>query len=247
MKRFSSKALLVLASFASLVVLAAAPVAAEHGNGSGGTDDSISSGVTTGDNTGTHDTSGGSNTETDNDNSATQATDNETENETHHEKMEGLLGTLRSEAHSNLAQRREGKKLLSETGRQQACEEHQASIDRKVTRFGTQAQQHLDVFSNIFGKVQSFQTNEKLDAPDYANLVATANAKKDTAATAVAALQSLSVNIDCSASDPAATLETLQASVKDTRQTLQDYRQAIVDVINSLRAAKDTTTNQEAN
>ena len=239
MKQLKSKALLLLATLASVIFLAAAPVAAHDGNSGSGSSDGADSA-----------SSSSSSDQSDNENESEteDSTQAETETEMHHQAVQHMLSKFHTEAHNDLAKLREGKHQLSVKGRQKACEVRQAAINRKVTRFGTRAQRHLDVFSSIFTKVQNFQTNKKLDAPNYDSLVAAANAKKDAASSAVAALKSLSINIDCSASDPAATLETLKTSVKSTREALQAYRKAIIDVISALSVAKDdSSTSAETN
>lgn len=224
MQRIRSLAL-ILATLAGTVVLVAAPVAADNGSGSDGSDDTSSSQTSGSTATDTNSTDqSGTETET----TDTQSTSDELSQL--RQDAKDALKNLRAERHSDLTER----------GRQLACEKRQSSVNGRIGNYADAAQRHLTVFTSIFTKVQDFYTTKKLSVSNYDTLVAAVNTKQTDAQTAVEALKSLDVNIDCSQPDPAQTLETVKTAVSNARSALQAYRASIKDLIVAIGKALDS-------
>ncbi|MFA5003866.1 MAG: hypothetical protein WC498_01145 [Candidatus Saccharimonadales bacterium] len=218
---------IVLASCLSVLVLAVAPVWAEHGQAET---------TTTTTNTGSTTTNTGSTTSTDTSKKDSTSKDNETAVE-----VENHVKDLREQGASLLTKEREAKHTEhTHAEREKACEDRQGAIDTRTGNFGVAAQRHLDVFNGIFTKVQSFATTNKLTAPNYDSLVATAQAKQTAAQQAVDALKALNVKIDCTAPDPASAVATVKTAVANARTALHDYRVAIKNIIVALQSANST-------
>jgi len=233
MQRLRSLALL-LATLGGIMVLAVAPVAADSGSDSGSGGDSGS-----GDSSSSQTSSDSSSTDGSND---TQSSDtNQTESTSGDSNAHDLLDQLHGDAKSELAKlRHDEHKDSSETERQHACKNLQSNIDNHITDFSDSAQRHLNVFTDIFTKVQAFYTSKGLSVSNYDALVAAATAKQTAAQAAVDALKSLAVSIDCSQPDPAQSLQTVKDAVKTARTALQDYRSSIKDLIVAISNALDT-------
>lgn len=264
MNRVSRLRLLVGATLA-LICLAAAPlVSAEGSSGSGGTssgdshtgtpkpgsgDSSTSGGSTTGGSTGsktpeTHtgsDTGGGDVPLSSDPKTGTGAGDDQSG-----DSKQGSGESLQNRAELLLSEKRQNGKEHSTTQRQQACEQHQAAIDKLLGNLGQKAQAHLDTFNTLFQKVQAYQTKNQLNVSNYDALVADATAKQAAAATAVNALKALSPSIDCTASDPASSLAIDKTAADDARIALQNYRSSLKALIDALLAAQKATDTQDS-
>jgi hypothetical protein len=155
---------------------------------------------------------------------------------------------LRNQAQQDLKALREGKQEHTAAQRQQSCTEHQADINNRITKLGKNAQKHLDDFSSVLTKVEAFQTKQQLAVANYDSLVATAVSDQVAATSAVSTLSSLTVTLDCTSTDPAASLATVKDAANSAKTALQAFRAAIKAIITALQAAKpDTTSTTGAN
>lgn len=225
LKQFS----LFLGAFSGVLVLAVAPVGAEHGN------DSTTATTTTATTTNTNETQT-SDSSTSGKNKVEIAS-NETETET-----ETTPDSVKTEAEHLLSAKRQSGKQHSVEDRQKACTERQKSLDTRQANFATAAQRHLDVFNSIFMKVKAFHDSKQLNVTTYDQLVATATAKQTAAQAAVDTLKATSATIDCTQPDPATSVAKLKAAVADARTALQAYRSAIKDVVVALQGASTSTS-----
>jgi hypothetical protein len=183
------------------------------------------------------------------------STSSQTENETETEhavsdsEVSGKVSDLQQKAKQLLETKREDGKTKSIADRQKACTARQSELTKKTENYSTNAQKHLAVFNSIYSKVLAFQAAKQLNPTNFDSLKATADAKQAAAQTAVAALGVSDITIDCTSQDPASGVATLKTAVGSARTALQEYRQAIKDVIVALEAAKttDTTSSTEAN
>lgn len=153
---------------------------------------------------------------------------------------------LREKAQKLLETERQNKKLKSLEARQKACEARKASIMTRAENYERNADKHLGVFDKIYDKVLEFKETKNLDAENFTELKATVDAKKAAAETAIKALGDSSVEIDCTADDPATTVATLKTAVKTARAALHEYRVAIKDMVVALQSASDSEDASES-
>lgn len=149
---------------------------------------------------------------------------------------------LQARANLLLSDKRQGGHEHSAADRQKSCQELQTQINNKVSRLSTKAQQYLTNFNTIFTQVQAYQTSHQLAVSNYDTLVAETTAKQAAATAAVTSLKNVSVNIDCSATDPAGSVATVETAASDARTALQAYRSSLKALIQALLAAKNTTS-----
>lgn len=226
---------LMLATFASLFVLVAAPVAADSGSDSSGSSGSGSSSTDT--------TTSGSTGSGDSTTTGTTTDQTETSDSSTNQSVSDEVSQLRQDAKDALKTMREQEHNNSTTkGRELACQNRQSAINNRISDFATAAQRHLNVFTDIFTKVQTFYTTKGLNVSNYSTLVATVTAKQTAAQTAVDTLKSLDVKIDCTQPDPAQSLQTVKTAVANARTALQAYRQSIKDLIVAISNSIDTQT-----
>jgi hypothetical protein len=223
--KIKQKVSMMTALTLSISVLTVMPVAA-RGINSGHSDSSTTQDVSMNDDT---DQSSGSGSSSDDVNPNENIPVNE---------HPGDVKNLQNRGADDLAKLRKAKPVHTVAERKKSCQALQAEIDKRIAKFTSNAQKHLDNFNGIFDKVQAFQASKNLSVSNYDALVATATDKQDTAASAVAALKVVAVNVDCASPDPAKSVATIKAAVASTHDSLQAYRQAIKDIVVALQGAK---------
>jgi len=216
------KIALALAGFVSVSVLAIAPVYAQHGAG-----DTIVSSNSTIRLIGPPETEHVVTTTT--------------------VKTPDSASTLRQKAQDLLQTKRVNHPEKTLAQRQKVCEDRATGINKRFNTFDTMAAQHLEKINAAYTKLQAFQTKNKLTVSNYDALVATADAQKANAVAAVATLKSVSGVVDCTSTDPAASVATVKTAVRNAHDTLQAYRQSVRAILTALMSAKTTSTNSTEN
>lgn len=170
-------------------------------------------------------------------------TETETETETHVDqtKVEDRIAENRGKAKQELAQLRANKPQKTTEQRQKACEQRKGSIDNRLSAYNKAANTKLTQFNTIFERVKKFKTDKALQVSNYDELVATATAKQTAATEAVAALKDLSGTVDCTTTDPAATVATIKTTTAAARTALKDYRTAIKNIVVALAQVNKTS------
>jgi hypothetical protein len=246
MKQIIKQSALMLAAIAMVLGFAVGPVSAEHGSDDSGASTSSTSGSGS---------SGSGSVSTPSDDSTESVTPTSTDDETENHTIAAAdsshqSGKLREKSSQLLTDLRHKGKEHSEDARQKACVQRQNSINHRATAYANAAQKHLAAFNQILTKVQAFHDKKQLNVTNYDALVAAATAKQVAAQSAADALKALDVQVDCTQSDPAATVATMKAAVKDARTALKEYRTAIKNLVVALKgastgqnkAADDTST-----
>ncbi len=232
MSDYKRKFGLILAALASISLLAATPVYARNGTDntttiakpiSTGETDPVDPPITSGQRVVPEETH-------------STTTDDKTETTT------GDVNSLRQKSKDMLATERKSKPEHSADIRLKACQAREVNLDTKITNYSTQAKKHLDAYNATLTKLQAYQTDKKLTVPSYAALITEANAQKTSAKVAVDALAAVSVKIDCSSADPAASVATVKTAVKNARIALQSYRTSVKNVLVALMTAKENSS-----
>lgn len=150
------------------------------------------------------------------------------------------LEQIRSHAKSELVEKRTGKVEKTLEKRQKLCENREKAVNNKVRAFGNAASKHLERLDGVFVKLQAYQTEKNLKVDNYQALVDAATAKQTAATSAVAALKSVAVNIDCTSTDPASSLSVVKTAAKEARTALKDYRKALKEIVVAFAQANKT-------
>jgi hypothetical protein len=228
---------LIVAVAALLVVCGASlsgSALAEHGSGSG-SHDSTESGTEVK----TVSTSGSGEVETE--------TEPATEQEVH--KSETLREQFKQTAKAQVQTKAEDKsKTHTAEQRQKACTARKANLTNRMNNAVAAAQRHKDNFDKIYAKVKTFHDSKNLNTPNYDALVAAADAAGSDSVSKIAALKALDITVDCTQTDSLATnISAFQTAVKSTRDSLKDYRKAIVSLITALHDGNKTTDDSSTN
>jgi hypothetical protein len=142
----------------------------------------------------------------------------------------------RTEAKSHME---DGNNEKSTEKRHKSCEARKTALTKRMNRMVTQAQKHKVVFDGIYAKVKAFHDNKKLTTANYDSLVAAVDTAEADAAAKIAALKGLDVTVDCSQTNIADSVSSFRAAVKATRDSLKDYRMAIVNLIIAVHGSAD--------
>jgi chromosome segregation ATPase len=144
--------------------------------------------------------------------------------------------------------RQEHKSKMSATARQKVCENRLKAVSNKLTAFNNAADKHLNRLDDVFTKLQDYQSTNNITADNYDALVTAATEKQAAATQAVAVLKDVGTTLDCTADDPAASLQATKTAAADTRDALKDYRKSLKGIVVALMQAKgDDAANTDDN
>ncbi|HEX8182400.1 MAG TPA: hypothetical protein VF575_02245 [Candidatus Saccharimonadales bacterium] len=164
-----------------------------------------------------------------------------TETEADKQNTTGKVEDLRQRAQKKVqADRQEKKSEKTLAVRQKACQAREANLNKKIVNYSRNAKNHLAKYDTTLTKLQDYQTEKQLTVPSYDSLAAAAVTEKSQATAAVEALSAVSVDIDCTVSDPAASVAVVKEAVKNARTALQSYRTSVKAVLVALMTAKQT-------
>jgi hypothetical protein len=136
---------------------------------------------------------------------------------------------------SEVKQRVQGR--LDEA-KKKTCNARVTAITKIMANAAAAGKRHEEVFGKILARVEEFYTNKKLTVANYDALVAAANAKKEAATAAVAAVAN-NVAFDCNSDNPVSVADAFSGKVKAMRQALKDYRTAIGALLKAVKQAAE--------
>ena len=189
---------------------------------------------------------------------AEQETETETESETESESaedterseaVESRVNKVRENAKKDLEDRLEGREEMKAEKRQLVCENRQKAIQNKLAAFNDAADKHLSKFNSVYDKIQAYQKAENIQPAGYDALVTAADAKKQAATDAVAALKEVAADVDCANPESVVKLSAVRDAAKETRTALHEYRMALKDLVVAIAQSRgdqdgaDDTTN----
>ena len=189
---------------------------------------------------------------------AEQETETETESESpedteRSETVESRVNEARENAKKDLEDRLEGREEMQAEKRQLVCENRQKAIQNKLAAFNDAADKHLSKFNSVYDKIQAYQKAENIQPAGYDALVTAANAKKQSATDAFAALKEVAAGVDCASPETVVKLSAVRDAAKETRTALHEYRMALKDLVVAIAqsrgdqdGADDTTNTAEA-
>ena len=145
----------------------------------------------------------------------------------------------RKAAQELLAGLRKEHKEHTTAQRQKYCQAAKHGLETKLTKLGKNAVAFQARIDKIFAKAQTYQSKNNIQVTNWDVLLATAQAAQTKAASSVATLQALNVNLDCTSSTVADNVATFKAAAKQARTDLHAYKSAVKDILKALEAAKD--------
>ncbi len=123
--------------------------------------------------------------------------------------------------------------------KQKACENHQTTINRLMSVMDTRRQKTFDRITQVTTAVEAFYTKNKLSVSNYTDLVATVDAAKAVAQTAMASQKAIP-ELDCSGDHPRADVTDFKQKRADSIDAMKAYRDAVKALVQAVKTAADT-------
>lgn len=176
------------------------------------------------------------------DEQAEPTTSDGTEHSTARERLRQEVEKFRAEA-KDAKQRVKTVKDRLAGHRLKACENHQATIRRILTRAEQRGANHVKLFATITTRVEDFYMRKGHVLATYDQLVGEVAAKKTAAETAINAVKAAGTDFTCMSDNPKAQVQAARAEVKAEIAALKSYRAAVKNLIVGVKSVQDTSEN----
>ena len=120
--------------------------------------------------------------------------------------------------------------------RQDVCERQQDRLEEVLPRMATSAVRLLDVMDDMYERVEGFYASGQLTVANHEELTGEVDEAQVNAQSAVEALEGYVVELDCDQPGLGTQLDGHRQLVGEARDDLRDYRDALVGLIQALRA-----------
>jgi hypothetical protein len=126
--------------------------------------------------------------------------------------------------------------------RQKLCQGREKALNRRMGLAVSVAKAHKSFFDKVYTNLKKYHDNKQLNVTNYDSLVAAADQAQANAQASIDALAALDVNVDCASQTVASDVAAYQQAVANTRDSLKDYRSALVDLVKALKLAAGNST-----
>jgi TolA-binding protein len=133
-------------------------------------------------------------------------------------------------------QRQETRQAKLSDAKLRLCEAREKNITTIMNRAITRAQNQVKLFDTIAERVKAFYADKGIVLTNYDELVAAIDQAKAHVESDIEVLKTLSFS--CDSEDPKAEVEAFKEGLKNIRQSLQDYRTAVKDLIVGVKSAQ---------
>lgn len=123
------------------------------------------------------------------------------------------------------------------TIKQEVCERRQERLQTVMPRLATGATSVKNSLDTVYERVQGFYNDGQLTVSNYDELNGNVAAAKADAEVALAAVESYQFELDCDNPNVGEQLDGFRTLVSDTRDSLKNYREQLVALISSMKAA----------
>lgn len=122
------------------------------------------------------------------------------------------------------------------------CEQSSNRIKNTFTKMNQLGQGQLNLFDNIYEKVQRFADSNKINVENYEQLLSNVNEIRESAQLAIQNSANTSSQFGCDKDDPKGVAGQYKVQVESQVNTLKDYRVALKDLISAVQLAPQTTS-----
>lgn len=163
------------------------------------------------------------------------------------EELKKKLEEKKAKAQSRIEEIKSNASEKTAEVREKACSARKNAFQKRMENAVAQAEKHKAVFDKIFTRVQDFKESNAVSVESYESLVAAANAAGVKVDDAIAALQSLNTDVDCTDPDAAATaLSAFKETVTEAKTALKDYRTSIKNVLVAVKASVPSDDSEDS-
>lgn len=143
------------------------------------------------------------------------------------------------------AERQELREARLTEKKLEICEKRQEKIQNIMARIADRGERHLDVFTKISDRTQTFYSEKGLSVANYDELVAAVEEKKLEAEVQVQIIRDSSTTFECDGTNPVGAAGVFKESLQAQIAALQEYRTAIKDLIVGIRANAEAQEAEE--
>lgn len=149
------------------------------------------------------------------------------------QERKAAIRQQREERVAEIKQRVEERKAEIQ---QQVCERRESNLQRVIPRLSTSAVTLVDRIDVMYDRVVGFYESGQLTVSNYDELKENVDTAQADAHAAVEALDEFEFEIDCENPNVGEQLDSFRTAVQDAREPIKEYRDALVELISSLRA-----------
>lgn len=131
---------------------------------------------------------------------------------------------------------RERKQGRLEEAKLKTCEARIQAMSNLATRAGERGQKNLNLFTNIFTRVETFAGEKRLSVEGYDDAKNKVLAAKTTAQAAVDAVKD-GFQVVCGSDNPIGQVDEFKEKLKTMHSALKDYRTTIKDFLTTVKQA----------
>lgn len=148
----------------------------------------------------------------------------------------------REAAEAAVAEKKEAAKNRLADTQLKVCEKREAKIQNIMSRVSDRGQKHINLFTTIADRTQTFYAEKGRVLANYDKLVANVEAKKADAQEAVNATDLLGSEFSCDSDDPKAAAAEFRQSVSVRNDALKAYKTAVKDLIVGVKSVQGATS-----
>lgn len=126
-----------------------------------------------------------------------------------------------------------------------ACQNREASIDRRLQNIVNRGDRQVKVFDTIATRVEQFASDKNAKPSNYDDLVNTVASQKAAAQAAMSKIEADRGGFKCNGNDPKGSLETFRTDLKTEISALKSYRTSIKNLIVGVKTSLSSTSSTE--
>lgn len=162
---------------------------------------------------------------------------------TKREAVNARIDAIKSKSKERITELKAKAEQKTNEVRSKACEARRMNIENRQSNRVEAANRHKAKFDSIYGRVQSFATDNSITSVEISALEVKTNEASKKVIDEISALESLDLAIDCSNPDNVAVaVDAFKNQLTSVRSSLKDYRESIRNYSQSVK--KITETNE---
>lgn len=119
------------------------------------------------------------------------------------------------------------------------CEQRKTGLQTKLTSLQKNARSFMTKVTNVYEAAQKYMDSRDFSSETLSTQLIAADAAQADAEVQVSALEQLAVTIDCNSTSVAQQVASFRSAAEKARDSLHMYKQAVKDVLKTLREFKE--------
>jgi hypothetical protein len=119
----------------------------------------------------------------------------------------------------------------------ESCQNREMAINNIMARVGDRGQKQVQLIDSIQEQVRTFYSNQDVTVSNYDKLVATVEAKKQTATQAMNTVRTMNGSFGCSKDDPKGIATQFKSQAASQSDSITEYKNAVHDLVEAIKTA----------